>query len=162
MTVMIGAIAVVIVIVLVVMMKGGNKEDPAAKKAPEPVAVKPAPAVAPAQAASAKAGKTPKRPAPALTQETLAKVEEMLRTMKAFYNEGATARQAGDNTKARDKMAQAKDVLEQIDKLLAEPLLWQEEAQMDNWAQPAEYISLEKVYGDVMKLAKMVRMGGGK
>ena len=162
MTVMIGAIAVVVVIVLVVMMKGGGDKKEEPKKDPAPVAAAPAPVPAAGTAGTAKAGKTPGRPAPALTQETLGKLDELMAKAKAAYNEGSTKRTAGDNDGARAKQAEAKVHLDQWKELVAAQLVWQEEAQMGDWAQPAEYPTLEKKFGPFATLEKTVRMGGGK
>lgn len=97
-----------------------------------------------------------------LAAATLDQVRAHLVRMKGFDNEGVTARLAGDNMKARERQALAKDVLEEIDKLIEPPLRWQEEAETEGRARPAEYVELAKVYGEVMALAEMVRMGGGK
>ena len=164
MPLILGGVGVLVVVVVLVMMNSGNGGSQAAAGSPKPDAAQPAAAAksAPVSLAAAKAGKSPATPPPSLTQETLAQVSELNRQMKALYNEGVTARKDGDNQKARDKQAQAKDVLEQIDRLLQPALLWQEKAQEGDWSQPAEYVTLERIYGDVMKLANMVRKGGGK
>jgi hypothetical protein len=128
----------------------------------KPTAAPSQPAQAPTISASAKAGKTPAKPAPALSADTLAQVVTLYNQMGTHYNAGVTARTAGDNAKAREHQGKAVDVLQQIDKLLEAPLLWQEEAEMEGWAQPAEYVQMAKEYGKVMSLAKSVRMGGGK
>lgn len=160
-----GGIGVAVVVVVLIMMSGGDKgAGKSGGTTPTPVAAKPDPTPKPAAtpvASAPKAGKTPLKPAPALTAETLQQARDLETKMKGFYNEGSAARTAGDNAKAREKQGLAKGVLGEIDKLLQAQLLWQEEAQMGDWAQPAEYIELEKVYGSIMKLAKMVRMGGG-
>lgn len=160
-----GGIGVAVVVVVLIMMGGGDKgPGKSGGSTPTPVAAKPDPTPKPAAtpvSSSAKAGKTPTKPAPVLTADTLQKARDLETKMKGFYNEGSVARTAGDNAKAREKQALAKGVLEEIDKLLETPLLWQEEAEMGDWAQPAEYIELAKVHGSIMKLAKMVRMGGG-
>ena len=126
------------------------------------VATPAAPAAAPAVTSTAKAGKTPAKPAPALSADTLAQVVTLYNQMGTHYNDGVKARTAGDNATAREHQGKAVDVLQQIDKLLEAPLLWQEEAEMEGWAQPAEYVQMAKEYGKVMSLAKSVRMGGGK
>jgi hypothetical protein len=131
---------------------------PTAKPAAQPAAQ---PAAAPVSS-SAKAGKTPAKPAPALSADMIAQVRTLESQMKAHYNDGANARKTGDNSGAREHQAKAKDCLEKIDALIADQLLWQEEAEMEGWAQPAEYVEMAKVYGSVSTLAKMVRMGGGK
>jgi hypothetical protein len=156
-----GAIAVVVVVVLIVMMKGGSKDsgtNDTQSPTPTPAAAKSAPA---APGSSAKAGKTPAKPAPALTTETLQQCREQQAKAQALYNEGSKARTAGDNTTARDKMAQAKVIIDQINQTLAAPMLWQEEAQMEDWTQSGEYIDLEKFVTALASLEKMVRMGGG-
>lgn len=155
-----GAIAVVVVVVLIVMMKGGTKDSGGTNDKPQTPtpAAKPAPA---APSSSAKAGKTPARPAPALTAETMQQCRDQQAKAQALYNEGSKARTAGDNTAARDKMAQAKVIIDQINQTLAVPMLWQEEAQMGDWTQSGEYIDLEKFVTALASLEKMVRMGGG-
>lgn len=158
-----GGIAVVVVIVLFVMMSGGDKPaDKPGNTSQTPAVASPAPAPAAGVSSSAKAGKAPAKPAPALTADTLGKVRSEYDKMKAYYNEGSTARTAGDNAKAREQQALAKGVLDRIDAMIEPPLRWQEEADMEGWAQPAEYVELAKLYNDVMTLAKKVRMGGGK
>lgn len=157
-----GGIAVVVVIVIVVMMnKGGGAK---ASEAPnQPAAAKPAtaPAVAPVPLASAKVGKAPGRPAPPLTQETLGKLSELHAKAKVLYNEGSALRTAGDNSKARTKQGEAKNLLDQWLKLVEKPLAWQEEAQMGDWQQPAEYMTLEKLFQPYQTLTNQVRKGGG-
>ncbi len=158
-----GGIGVAVVVVLFLMMSGpdkgaGGKPDTAKPAAAQPA---PTPAAAPVSS-SAKAGKAPAKPAPALTAETLAKVRVEYDKMKGFYNEGSTARTAGDNTKARERQALAKEVLDGINAMVVAPLGWQEEAEMEGWTQSAEYVEFAKLYNDVMTLAKKVRMGGGK
>lgn len=161
-----GGIAVAVVVVVFFMMSGGGNgktgtPTPAAPAAKPAEASKP-PAAPAAVSSSAKDGKTPAKAAPALTADTLGQVRAKYEAMKGFYNEGSKARTDGDNATARDKQAKAKDVLDEIDAMLKAPLLWQEEAEMEGWSQPAEYVEMAKLYGDVMSLAKKVRMGGGK
>jgi len=156
-----GAIAVVVVVVLIVMMKGGTKDSGGTNDKPQtptPAAPKPAPA---APSSAAKPGKTPAKPAPTLTAETLQQCRDQQAKAQALYNEGSKARTAGDNATARDKMSQAKVIIDQINQTLAVPMLWQEEAQMGDWTQSGEYIDLEKFVTALASLEKMVRMGGG-
>ncbi len=167
MPMLIGGAVLLVVIVLLVMMNrpggGENSDKDTPAKAAAPDAGKAStPAPTPVQLGSAKGGKAPVRPAPVLTAETLGKVTQLFNEMKAHYNDGSNARTAGDNAAAREHQAKAVDVLDQIDKLIEAPLLWQEEAEMEGWAQSAEYVQLATTYGKVMKLAKQVRMGGGK
>jgi hypothetical protein len=52
-------------------------------------------------------------------------------------------------------------VLGEWESLVDAALRWQEEAQLGEWAQPAEYVTLEQMAGDYSSLLKKVRMGGG-
>ena len=70
-------------------------------------------------------------------------------------------RGAGNNQEARDKQSAAKDKVDALKKVIDGPARWQEEAQMENWAQPAEYVALEKLWTEISKLEKQIRMGGG-
>jgi hypothetical protein len=109
----------------------------------------------------AKAGKTPARPAPALTAAILQQTAQLLEEAKVLCNDGIKARTAGDNQAARDKQSAAKDKIDAAKQLITVPLGWQEEADMGGWAMPAEYSALEKLYGQLSSLEKRVRMSGG-
>lgn len=164
---LLGGIGLLVVVVLIIISSqgggesGGGKDGPAKAATPD-IGKTQTPAKPPVQLGAATSGKTPGRAAPALTTEMLGKVTDLKQQMEAHYNDGSKARTAGDNAAAREHQAKAKDMLDQIDKLIEPQLLWQEEAEMGGWAQPAEYVALAKLYGSVSKLAKMVRMGGGK
>ncbi|MBL8750144.1 MAG: hypothetical protein JNK78_13345 [Planctomycetes bacterium] len=162
-----GGIGLVVVIALIAMMnRGGNGSTQAgnataAEQAAKPAAQPAAPARTPVKLEASKAGGPPKRPAPALTEATLQQARDLLATAKTLCNEGITARTAGDNTKARERQSLAKTKIDELKKLVAAASLWQEEAQLENWAQPAEYMTLEKLLGELGPLEKRVRMGGG-
>ncbi len=158
----VGAIAVV---VLLLVMSGGGSNKPAASgsSTSTPAA---APAASPTAvvsvpAGSAKAGKTPDRPAPALTQDTLGKLAQLQAQATELFNESVNLRNGGDNMKAREAAGRAKDVLDQWNQLVEPNLLWQEEAQLGEWSQPAEYIQLEKLFGAYQTLNNKVRKQGG-
>ena len=44
--------------------------------------------------------------------------------------------------------------------MLSDQLEWQEEAEMEGWAQPASYGALEKLWGSIASLDKKARMVG--
>lgn len=151
--------------VFFVVSRGGNDAKAGAQQQQVPVtpakAPEPSPK-APIQLAGAKAGKTPTTPAPALTQATLQELEAMLLQVKTLRNESVTARQgSGDNQTARSKMSEAYKILEQWQQKVEAPLRWQENAQLEEWAQPAEYVTLEQMYASFQKLNNEVRKGGG-
>ncbi len=154
----------VVVILLVVMSQSGKKPAATPTPTPTPAAQPKAPhQSAPTQVAAgaAKAGKTPTKPAPALTQDMLQKAASLLDEAKALSNEGVKVRNAGDSAGARTKQSQAKDKIDEVKALLAAPLRWQEEADLEDWAMPAIYSSLGKLYNEVSSLEKKVRMSGG-
>ena len=91
----------------------------------------------------------------------LQKAASLLDAANAFFNEGVKLRNGGDNTGARTKQSEAKDKIDEIKTLLAAPLRWQEEADLEDWAMPASYSSLGTLYGTVSSLEKKVRMNGG-
>ncbi|MCU0864795.1 MAG: hypothetical protein MUC36_13485 [Planctomycetes bacterium] len=159
-------VAIAASLVVVFLATSGKKDTPAEPKPAVPAAAKPTPAAAPSASpaialAGARAGKTPEEPAPGLTQDTLTKVRDLLQEAKKLSDEGVKARTAGDNQKARERQSAAKDKIEALQKMIEAPLRWQEKADLGSWAQPAEYVTLENLYGEVSKLEKRVRMGGG-
>ena len=144
---------------------GGGADDGDAATPPAgspPAAQQPqAPSAPKIQIGSAKAGKTPARPAPPLPEATLQRGAELLAEAKALSNEGVKARAAGDNQRAREQQSLAKDKIDEILKMLEAPALWQEEADMNDWAQPAEYVALQRLYGEISTLRNRVRKSGG-
>ena len=87
--------------------------------------------------------------------------EQRSKITQALYNEGSKARTAGDNATARDKMSQAKVIIDQINQTLAVPMEWQMLALEGDWTEPGEYVDLGKFVTALASLEKMVRMGGG-
>lgn len=164
--VMVGAAAIAIVIILVVMMRNPGKDENENSDVQKPAVTQPdgnktSPDSSPPKGRP-RTGGTPDRAAPALTNETFTRLDEILADAKKHYNEGVTRRNAGDNTGAREAQAKAKTLLDQWENLIRGALDWQEEADMDDWAQPAEYEILTRKYTSFSSLQKMVRMGGGK
>lgn len=158
-----GGVGLAVVIVLVVMMQSGGTGTarPAGGGAPANSAASASAAPIPVKLEASKSGSAPKRPAPPLSEATLQQARDLLTAAKGYCNEGITARTAGDNTKARERQSLAKDKIDELKKLVAAQSLWQEEAQLGDWAQPAEYVTLEKLLGELGPLEKRVRMGGG-
>ena len=111
---------------------------------------------------TATAGKTPDRPAPTLTNEMLQKANAMIDEAKELNNEGTKLRNAGDNRAARAKQSEAKRKIDEAKLLLAAPSAWQEEADLEGWAMPAEYVTLANLYVRIAKYQKRIRMAGGK
>jgi hypothetical protein len=167
MPLILGGMGVLVVVGVFFMMRGGSKPAEAAPTAVKAPAAS-VPAATPAPAASskldlagAKAGKAPAKPAPALAAATLQQVHDLLGEAKGISNEGVTLRVNGDNQQARDKQTAARDKIEAAKKLVATPLLWQEEADMEGWAMPAEYVTLTNLFGEMSRLEKKIRMNGG-
>lgn len=159
-----GGLAVVVVVVFLVASRGDRTAAASGGNvpaAPAPAA-KGAAASPPVQVGKSRAGKTPGEPAPALTAADLQEFQRMLDEAKQLVNEGKNARTGrGDIPAARAKMGEAARVLEAGQDRLAAQLRWQELAELDDWAQPAEYVTLTKLYEMFSKLQKEARMGGG-
>jgi hypothetical protein len=160
-----GAGVAIVVGLGVVLTRGGDK--PAEKgAAPPPPVVQPAaapkPVVSNLQLSAAKAGKTPTTKPPELTAATLQELDALLLRIKTLRNESVTARAgSSDNQTARAKMGEAYKLCEEWQQKIDAPLRWQENAQMEDWAQPAEYVTLEKMFATFQKLNNEVRKGGG-
>jgi hypothetical protein len=160
MALLLGGAGLLLVIVLVVVMGGGKKDGGGANPtaSPAPVAT---PASAPAPASSSKAGKTPTKPAPALSADTLQKSRDLLAEAKALSNEGVQARNAGNNELARQKQSAASDKVEAIKAMTAANWTWLEEAELEGWTMAGEYVDLAKLYTDLLNLENRIRKGGG-
>jgi len=163
-----GGAGALLLVLLLVVMNSGSGDDGEEGGANQPETRQPArPAASQPQAtdlkmASASAGKTPDRPAPTLTREMLQKANAMIDAAKALNNEGTRLRNAGDNRGARAKQSEAKRKLDEAIEYLAAPSAWQEEADLEGWAMPAEYVTLGNLYVRIAKYQKRIRMGGGK
>lgn len=157
----VGAAAVV---GFLLVMSGNKSPDqgtkPTATSTPAAAPAAPTPVVS-VPAGSAKAGKTPLRAAPPLSQETLGKLSQLEAQATELFNESVNLRNGGDAMKAREAAGRAKDVLDQWNRLVEPNLLWQEDAQLGEWSQPAEYIQLEKLFGAYQTLNNKVRKQGG-
>ena len=159
-----GAGVLVLIVILVLSNKGGGDDtndsgsNPSATQ-PEKQSAAPSPELS---MASAKSGKTPDRPAPALTQDTLNKMNELYAEAKAISDEGMKLLGQGNNMDSRTKQSEAKVKVDQIKSLIEAPSSWYEEADFGGWAIPAEYETMNKIYGKVSRLEKTIRMNGGK
>lgn len=162
---LIGGAAALLVVGLIVFSQmnngsdGGNKNDKPGTQTQTEQKSSTLPKVA---LGDARSGKPPAKPAPELTVETLQKLQAMLDDAKLLINDGKRARTGrGDNQAARAKMGEASALLRQWEQMIAAPLLWQEDAEMEDWAQPAAYVTLSKMYDKFAKYQKEARMGGG-
>jgi hypothetical protein len=163
--VLIGGIGVAVLVLVFVLAGGGTSQPAQAAGAPARTKAAPAPAAAeapPAPAAPGK-GRTPDKPAPPLSDETLAQLGRTCELARTLYNQSVTARAEGDVAAARSAAGEAAKVLEQWKALVRPNLAWQEDAQMGSWSQPAEYLRLERLYQQQAELTNKVRraMGGG-
>lgn len=165
--VVIGATVLIIVLVLVSSNSGGGGKDSAGDNTnvqqPAKQAAQPKAAPSSVSLSSAKGGSAPKEPAPPLTKEMLDQVNGMLAEAKALFDEGYKMRQLDQKvSEANAKLDQAAAKMEEISKFLETPLAWQEKAEMDDWAQPAEYVTLGQMYKKISTLENKIRKLGGK
>ena len=162
-----GGVGALVVIVLLVVLNSGDKGAQAGAnnntKTPKTGSTaggtsKPAPVAM----GSAKAGKTPTVTPPPLTQADLQKFQGLLNEAKVLLNDGKRARmEKGDNQAARQKMGEASKLLAQAYASVEKALDWQADAQMEDWAQPSEYVTLEALYSRYSKYDNEARKGGG-
>lgn len=125
---------------------GGDPTPPAEQpKAAQPAAKQEAPKPKPVvEAGSAKAGKPPKRPAPAIDERVYEKTDAWYDQARKLFEDGQKLRDKGDSNAFQKKMHEAWDIMEQIPPALDSYTTWEEEANMGNWAVPAEYDALRK------------------
>ncbi len=159
----VGGAAVVVVVVLVWLVTSGGA-DSSANKNTEPATTRP-PAVAkptPTKAAprpteQARAGKPPARPAPPIPASVFEQAETHYQAAKTKWNESVRAKRKGDINTAREAAAAAwQQFLSQRD--LLEPYMeWFEEADMEDWTMPADYVRLQRLLNTYDKLKVKVQ-----
>lgn len=159
-----GLVVVIFIGVMVAMKSGGDDkgEKPADKPQVKTPAKQPSKPMSPMKLGAAQAGKTPDKPAPAMTVEMLQEMRDGYQAAKKLSDEGIRLRKESKNMEARAKMAEAKVKIDAIKAMIDKQLTWQEEADFGDWAQPAEYTTMSAIYGKIARLDKTVRMNGGK
>lgn len=166
MPMIIGGVGLLVLIIILVMVNSGGGDDdtndtggnaPAKQPASQPEKLR-----SNVPVSGGAAGKSPDRPAPALTQDTLNKMADLLAEAKSISNSGFALLKEGKNMAARTRQSEAKVKIDQIKALIEEPSLWYEEADMGDWSIPAEYVAMNKLYSKMSTLQKTIRMQGGK
>jgi len=109
---------------------------------------------------SGRQGSTPDEPAPALTSADLAAFQTKVNEAKDLLNEAENARRKDDHDTFKAKGKQAQEALEAAKEIVAEQLEWHSEADMNGWAMPAEYVTLENYFAAYSKHRKKARMIG--
>ena len=157
-------IAVLIIILVMVSQNGGDDEGnkPADKQQAKTPAKQPEKPKAAVQLGAAQAGKTPDKPAPALTVAMLQQMRDGYQEAKKLGDEGIRLTKEGKKQEARTVLSEAKVKIDAIKAMIDKQLTWQEEADFGDWAQPAEYTTMSAIYGKIARLEKTVRMNGGK
>lgn len=164
--VMVGVGVVVVVIVAFFALRGGA---PPAKSAANPAAAKPADAKptlvesAPPPSArgfgegEAKAGKPPRTPAPEIDLAQIAKADTAVELAKVKKNEAETARRAGDHSAFKAHLDAAMTAMQQCRSAVEPYTDWLEEADLEGWAMPASYVSLQARLGAWDKLFQQIK-----
>ena len=135
--------------------KGGTDASPAKPASASPQSGTP-PSSSPSGGAP-KAGKTPDRPAPTIDPASLALAQQHYDTAKDKVNEGERARQSGDSGTYTAALQVAFQELESQRDALRPFTDWLEEADMGDWALPAEYTALQRKLGEYDKLFQRVK-----
>lgn len=141
---------------------GNNKKTTDPSNTPANKSSEPSKAAAPKlDGGKAKAGKTPDRPAPAIDADKMAKAEKLFEEATAEWNEAQKQRKAGrPKTEWKPNLDRAWDKLEEQRALLEDYSDWYEEADLGDWAIPAEYEALTKrqhVWGKVRQSIHKVK-----
>ena len=89
-------------------------------------------------------------------------MSDLLAEAKSISNSGFALLKEGKNFEARTRQSEAKVKIDEIKALIEEPTLWYEEADMDDWSIPAEYVAMNKLYGKLSTPLKTIRMQGGR
>ena len=132
----------------------GSETSQPEKQAPvQPTKVEPEkPKNQPIEAGRSKAGKPPKRPAPALDVAVFQKTDAWYREADTKYTEGQVAKNKSDSTTYQKRVNESFKLIEKIDKELETYMTWQEEADFEGWAMPAEYDVLLRKLGSYSQL----------
>lgn len=159
-----GLLVLILILVMVNSRGGGGDDidDPGANAPAKQSANQPEKPRSNVAVSGGSPGKSPDRPAPTLTKDTLNKMADLLAEAKSISNSGFALLKAGKNIEARTRQSEAKVKIDEIKALIEEPSLWFEEADMDGWSIPAEYVAMNKLYGKLSTLQKTIRMQGGK
>lgn len=148
--------AVVVVVVIGFVLFGGGEPSSAASGTNAPAAPKsestPPTASAPARPASAglapstegRAGKTPGTPAPPIAEATFQRTEELYAKATAAWDAGQRARSAGKTDEFDTHVQESRGHLEALFDVLRPYTTWYEEADLEGWALPADYVTLQR------------------
>ncbi len=166
MPMIIGGAGLLVLILILVMFNsrggGGDADDTGANAPAKQPANQPEKPRSNVAVSGGLPGKSPDRPAPTLTQDTLNKMSDLLAEAKSISNSGFALLKEGKNIEARTRQSEAKVKIDEIKALIEEPTLWYEEADMGDWSIPAEYVAMNKLYGKLSTLLKTIRMQGGR
>lgn len=141
------AAGVVVVVVLIVAMQASSAASATATgeaTAPTEVPAAPVPVEAPASPpAQARSGTTPTKPPPSIDAAVIDHAEEL-------YRQAADAWNAAQGHRGTDYQQYGKDLtesaarLEELSDSIEPYALWFEEADMEGWSMPAEYVDLQR------------------
>ncbi len=161
-----GGLALVIILVMMTWSGGnseaantgdGEKQKPAPAKAQQPEAPKKTTQSPSNSSYAARPGKTPGRPAPPIPASVIERTEQLFADAKAKWNEGQRARKSGDTATYTKAIKEAYESIQGINKALDPYSTWYEEADLEGWAMPGEYVGLSKKFNKYDKLAAMVQ-----
>lgn len=156
---MVGGIAglAVLVVVVIIMSSGGNDPKQPAKPQPKPAPAKAADASAKQPSKSGKVRKDPDRPAPALDMDALEEAESRYKQANELNNKARKLQNAGDTSAFNKTIREAWNIAESIAPLLEKPMLWQEEAEFEEWKIPASYRPLISLLERLSKLRGRIK-----
>lgn len=163
-------VGVVVVIAIFVISGGGGDDDKGGKSKADKGGAKttssntgtqdtsPAPS---SNGIAAQPGKTPDRKAPTIDRRWFGTVNEAYEQAKELSNEGKKAQAAGDPSTMQAKFVEAKRILRAGLETIPQGVWdWDDEAQIEGWARPSEYVELSRWYAKWSKLDQQLHRLG--
>lgn len=94
--------------------------------------------------ATARSGKTPDRPAPAIPESVLTKWDELYVKAKRLHDDARRAQSSGDGAEFNKLINDSWDVFVEIESVLETYIDWYQEADLDGWRMPNDYVRLQR------------------
>jgi hypothetical protein len=142
--------ALLVVVLIFALATGGGGSGTEAAESPrgDATGVEPSvPASAPAAGLTGgtpREGETPERSAPPIQEADLARAQQHYENAKQKWNEGQRARSSGDHETYVTATKEAFEEMEKQRDALRPYTDWYEEADLGDWAMPAEYGALQR------------------
>lgn len=139
--VLVGGVLAVVVLLFVLSGGDGDKSQAGANEAPPAKAVA---SGADAGAGTPRAGKTPTTPAPEIAADDLARADAHYDRAKELWTEAQLLRNKGESMEFGNTLRKSWAELEKLREAMAPYTEWFELANLDGWAMPSSYVTLQQ------------------